>query len=629
MQSRTSFFNGSVFRKNLTRFAPVMALDTLLIVIMIMMTWSRAGETNQNYYFMGQAGGLFNLMGIVNLVYAAVVAQLIFGDLFTSRMCNAIHAMPLRRECWFVTNVVSGLAYSLIPTAVGTLILLPLLSRTIFVGAWKVAFLFFLATNLEFICFFGLAVFSVMMVGSRITMIAGYGLLNFGAPICYWLVNSVYTPLLYGVVTPTSLAEKLFPVQYMLNNFVDVDEMKVFDDFGKLLPGIQPTYSLGEGWHSIGWLALAGIVFTLAALILYKNRNLECAGDAVCSRKLIPVFQVLSALFVAVAAEFFLTEFVGISDSQEYLKYVLLFCGLLVGWFAGKMLVERSAQVFQPRSFVGLGILAAVLAVSMGLTKLDILGIDDRIPAQEDIAKVSLGYNSSTLEDPSDIAQVLRMQELILEDRLPRDGSDSSDCYVLEDGEYVPINKSQARYWQEGDPLPQQRMRDRVDLTYTLKDGKVIQRCYQVWTDSDQGQIVKSFLSRWDSVNSAKTYIDGKVVDRLPLALEGVKEIYCSTSRSSQSFTREQADALIQAIQADCAAGHMAQTYQYHDGVFKFVDAFGDPNEHDSISLSFQSENYGWGVDVYTDCANTIQWLQDNGYMDGVSIGQRTSPRWY
>lgn len=627
MQSRTSFFNGAVFRKNLGRFAPVMALDTLLIVIMIMMTWSRAGDANQSYYFMGQAGGLFNLMGIVNLVYAAVVAQLLFGDLFSSRMCNALHALPLRRECWFVTNVVSGLAYSLIPTAVGTVLLLPLLARTIFVGAWKVAFLFFLAANLEFICFFGLAVFSVMMVGSRITMIAGYGLLNFGAPICYWLVNSVYTPLLFGVVTPTSLAEKLFPVQYMLNNFVNVDDVKVFDDFGRMMPNVQATYSLGEAWHSIGWLALAGVVFTLAALILYKNRNLECAGDAVCSRKLIPVFQVLSALFVAVAAEFFLTEFVGISDGQEYLKYVLLFCGLLVGWFAGKMLVERSAQVFQLRSFAGLAILAVVLAVSMGLTKLDILGIDDRIPAQEDVAKVTLDYAGGSFEDPSDIAKILQVQKLALEDRLPYA---QGTAFVLENGEYVHISSSQAAYWQEGDPVPQQRLRDDIALTYTLKNGKTIRRHYSFWTDSEQGQIVKDFMSRWDSVNSDKTYINGEIMETLPLVMADVQWLYCSTTRKDdRNFTREQAEELIAAIQADCAAGHMAQRSQYHDGMFKSFNVYGVATEDDSIYLSIGSENYSWSVAIYTDCANTIQWLQDNGYMDGVTIGQRTSPRWY
>lgn len=626
MQSRTSFFNGAVFRKNLTRFAPVMALDTLLLVIMIMLAWSRPGE-NRGYYFIDQVSRLISTMGFVNLIYGAVVAQLIFGDLFNSRMCNALHAMPLRRECWFVTNVASGLVYSLIPTAVATLVLLPLLTKTIFVGAWKLAFLFFLAANLEFICMFGLAVFSVMMVGSRITMVAGYGLLNFGAPICYWLVDSVYSPLLYGVITPTGLAEKLFPLQYMSRSLVDTDASGIFDSFGRILTDVQATYSLTEGWRSLWWLALAGIVFTLAALILYKHRSLECAGDAVCSRKLIPVFQVLSALFVAVAAEFFLAELVGLDENQEILKYVLLFIGLLVGWFAGKMLVERSARVFQLRSFVGLGILAAVLAASMGLTKLDVLRLDERLPAQEDIESVYLDYNGATFTDSSDIAKVLQLNKLVLEDRLPYN---QGSAFVLENGDYVSIQDSQAAYWQEGDPIPQQRLRDDLTLGYTLKDGRVIRRKYSFWVDSQQGQIAKSLLSRWEAVSTRYTYVNGEKKETLSLLLNEVDDIYCSLgSGRNRDFTREQAESLIQAVQADCLAETMAQRSQYHDGIFKYLNYEGTPSEDDSIYLSISGENYGWSISVYPDSANTVRWLRDNGYLDGVTIGHRSSPRWY
>lgn len=626
MQSRTSFFNGAVFRKNLTRFAPVMALDTLLLVIMIMLAWSRPGE-NRSYYFIDQVSRLISLMGFVNLIYGALVAQLIFGDLFNSRMCNALHAMPLRRECWFVTNVASGLVYSLIPTAVATLVLLPLLTKTIFVGAWKLAFLFFLAANLDFICMFGLAVFSVMMVGSRITMVAGYGLLNFGAPICYWLVDSVYTPLLYGVITPSGLAEKLFPLQYMSRSLVDTDASGIFDSFGRILTGVQATYSLTEGWRSLWWLALAGIVFTLAALILYKHRNLECAGDAVCSRKLIPVFQVLSALFVAVAAEFFLAELVGLDENQEFLKYVLLFIGLLVGWFAGKMLVERSARVFQLRSFVGLGILAAVLAASMGLTKLDVLRLDERLPAQEDIESVGLSYNGTTFTDSSDIAKVLQLNKLVLEDRLPYD---QGNAFVLENGDYVSMQDSQAAYWQEGDPIPQVRLRDDILLGYTLKDGRVIRRKYSIWVDSQQGQIAKSLLSRWEAVGARYTNVDGEKKETLPLLLNEVDDFYCSLgSGRNRDFTREQAESLIQAVQADCQAETMAQRSQYHDGVFKYLNYEGTPSEDDSIYLSLSGENYGWSITVYPDSANTVRWLRDNGYLDGVTIGHRSTPRWY
>ena len=210
-------------------------------------------------------------------------------------------------------------------------------------------------------------------------------------------------------------------------------------------------------------LAIVGIIFAVLGLILYHYRNLECAGDAVCSRKLVPLFQILSALFVAVAAEYAASEFMGYNN-LDWLKYLFLFCGLIVGWFAGKMLVERSARVFRPQNWVGLGILAAVLAVSMGLTKLDVLGLEERMPDIGDIATVQL--NSYKMEDRSDIETVLKFHNLALNDRVNQDGA-----YVLEDnGEYVRMEDSDYRYWQEGDPLPQQRMATSCNLTYTLKN---------------------------------------------------------------------------------------------------------------------------------------------------------------
>ena len=39
MKSKTSFFNKTVFKKNLTRFAPVMAVYTLCLILGMMMLY--------------------------------------------------------------------------------------------------------------------------------------------------------------------------------------------------------------------------------------------------------------------------------------------------------------------------------------------------------------------------------------------------------------------------------------------------------------------------------------------------------------------------------------------------------------------------------------------------------------
>ena len=625
MQSKTSCFNRAVFRKNLTRFAPVMALYTLLLMLMLLMAQNQSGTNTPEYYFLNQVDGVIQLMGPINLIYAALMAQLLFGDLYTPRMCNALHAMPLRRESWFVTNVASGLVYSLVPTAVATVILIPMLMKTIFVGAWKIAFWFFLAANLEFLCLFGIAVFSVMLVGSRFTMVAGYGLLNAGAFILYWLIDTVYTPMLYGMVTPSSLAYRLTPLYYMVQRFVKPEEIRKYtDDFGRLLPGVQGTYKMTENWNALWVLAAVGIVFAVAALLLYRRRNLECAGDAVCSRKLIPVFQVLCSLFVAVATEFFAYMYLGIRNS--YLNFVFLFAGLIVGWFAGKMLVERSARVFQLRNWIGLGVLAVVLAVTLGLNKLDILNLEYRKPALEDIASVKISTNYSqdyTMEEQSDFETALKFHTLALEDRVEEYGT-----YVLEDdGEYVLYIESSYRYRDDDAPWPETRNAARVSLTYTLKNGKEMCREYNVWVDNPAGQIVKELMSRWDAVNYQTLNWDGK--DKtLPVVLGTFKEMSCSTLDDEcpdNLKNRAAAESLLRAIQADCEEGNMAQDPRFHKGVFVIPNG-RDSYETESIYVSLRGEEYSWHVEVYPECAHTLRWLRDNGIMgEDVTIAEQGS----
>ena len=629
MQSKRSCFNRAAFTKNFTRFASVLALYTLLLLLMILMAWKQAGDVYPEYYFLYQSDEIFSWTAVFNLGYACLMAQLLFGDMYNTRMCNALHALPLRLETWFVTNVASGLLYSLIPTAIAALVLTPMLMSTIFVGAWKIALWYFLAANVEFICLFGIAVFCAMVVGSRFTMVAAYGLVNFGSGILYWLVNTIYTPMLYGMVTPSALAEKLMPMQYMLNINVDVDDSvrhNLFDEVGRLISGVQSTYTI-TGLDCLGMLAIVGVVFALAGLIVYHFRNLECAGDAVCSRKLVPLFQVLSAMFVAVAAEFAAGEIMGYGNSVDWLKFLFLFSGLIVGWFAGKMLVERSARVFRPRNWVGLGILAAVLAASIGLTRLDVLNLEERMPDIGDITSVEL--NGYKMEDRSDIETVLKLHNLALNDRVEAFGA-----YALEEnGEYVRMEDSSYRYWQEGDPLPKQRMADSCYLTYTLKDGRTVQRNYNVWVDSAAGEIPKALLSRWDAVNSDTVEINGKDVEVLPLVLDAIDNLYSSTnSKTPENLkNRAAAESLLRAIQADCEAGTMVQDDAYHDGVFVIPQNDGEPYETRDLYIQLSSKNYSWSVGVYTDCENTIRWLRDNGLLaEDVTIQpQGSSPRYY
>ena len=112
MKSRTSFFDATVFKKNFTRFAPAWILYTLGLLMCLMLLTS-----GPNYFFPDNLSESLMLMPIAGAVFALLCALLLFGDLFNSRMCYALHAMPQRRETYFITHWVTGLTFNAIATA--------------------------------------------------------------------------------------------------------------------------------------------------------------------------------------------------------------------------------------------------------------------------------------------------------------------------------------------------------------------------------------------------------------------------------------------------------------------------------------------------------------------------------
>ena len=125
MQSKTSFFNGTLFRKNLTRFWPLWGLASflaalfplaLLVKVLRDGTYSppiRAPEFTRMYYsVVGDAGP------VLFLIYGALCALAVWSYLYSPRSVGLLHTLPIRREGLFLTNFLSGLAMVLLPCAV-------------------------------------------------------------------------------------------------------------------------------------------------------------------------------------------------------------------------------------------------------------------------------------------------------------------------------------------------------------------------------------------------------------------------------------------------------------------------------------------------------------------------------
>ena len=98
MKLKTLSCNPMALRKDIFRFAPVWALYTILSitgVVNIMgfvIMLSEAPEVNAQ--FIAISIGAFS---VLNMIYALITVLMLYGDLYNTRMCYAIHAMQIGR----------------------------------------------------------------------------------------------------------------------------------------------------------------------------------------------------------------------------------------------------------------------------------------------------------------------------------------------------------------------------------------------------------------------------------------------------------------------------------------------------------------------------------------------------
>ncbi len=522
MKSRTSFFNPTAFKKTITRFAPVWVLYTVFLLMVLF------GIRDERPVFM--ARDVVDLMEATcwgNLIYAAIVALYLFGDLYNSRLCNALHAFPTRREGWLLTNLAAGVLFSLVPNLVMTCLTSMLL--------WEYAgyvWIWLAVAMLQYLFFFGTAVLSALCAGNRLGMAANYGIFHFIVVLLLVLTKLIYEPLLYGV----EIGEESFFRFLPLFQMTELGYVKTgYPDTGidLIYLGLVP-----KGWIHLAICAAVGIVCMVLATLVYRRRQLERAGDFITVKPLAPVFLVIYT--VAVGAVFYaFSEMIGTPS------YLLMALGLAIGFFTGRMLLSRTLRVFSKRSVAAFLLLLVAVAGSLVLTKLDPLGITRYVPEADQVESAAIygtdkisvyrdnyGYERFEITDREEL---LQLQDLHRE--LIKAGPVATDEYSC-----------------------------KVMVQYRLKDGTVIKRTYWVDTRSSEGQGVKRWLSDARYIfqlNDPQMLYD--LFERFYVNWSADKYgEYMDGTTETDSSNKEQLKGLLDAILADCAAGNMAQEWAFH-----------------------------------------------------------------
>ena len=568
MKSKTSFFNFTAVKKNITRFAPVWGLYTVFLLICLF-TMGRDGHPAILARDIWEAMGG---MAIINLMYGGICAIMLMGDLFNAKICNAIHAFPVRREGWLLGHIISGILFSFVPNVLITVLASIML--------WEYAYMapiWLAVATLQFLFFFGVGILSAVCAGNRLAMIAVYGIIHFITLLVLAIAELFYQPLLYGIEIDYQVFYRFLPV-YQL---VETDYVN-FAYFPSTIKGYYSGF-YPESWR---YLCLCGVFGLLAmglSFLIYRKRALETAGDFISLRPIAPVFLVIYTL--GVGAVFYLFSDVFGSDVFGTRSYLYLAIGLVIGFFTGLMLLKRTVKVFTKKAFAGFAVLVAVLAGSMVLTWLDPVGITTHVPEAEEITWAAIYTRDDeyryreestetkhTITDPAALSEFQKLHAALAEDRTNK-----------ENGEYCNIQ-----------------------VQYALKDGSRVIRHYSVEADSELGQQVKLYLSDMRylfKVNNLDVIYD----QFTHCNIDCYDYTYVEMGGNTQSFAlveEEEILGLMDAIRADCEAGVMAQPYVYHAdkaALYSIDFVFGG---------NYQKVDRFYGVSVFEDCVNTAAYMK-------------------
>lgn len=579
MKLKTSFFNPTVLRKDVTRFAPVWGLYTVFMLMAVFLIWA---NENEPAWFAADAPYIMMVMGVVNFFYAGICALLLFGDLFQSKMAGTLHAMPMRREGWFMTHLCAGILFCIGPNALGTVIASMILQEYCYL-----AFLWLAIMILQFLFFFGVGAFSVQCAGNKLGAVAVYGLFNLLSVLVAFLVDTFYAPVLYGIQTDWEAICTHSPVvgfstfQYVDMLYDNMYGIARFEGF------------LGEQWRYLFIAAAVGFVLLGASVLLYRSRHMESAGDFMAVKPAAPVFLVIYTLCVG-AVLYFIADQLN-TDAE----YAFLLIGFAIGFFTGFMLLEKKVNVFQLKKWIGLGVLTLAFFLTVAITWMDPAGITRYVPEASQIKSVQvspyasdyyLDYESLVLEEAKDVQTILDLHSQIVENRY----SGNADLCLR--------------------------------LRYNLRSGVTVDRTYYVDTASQIGQTLQTYFSDFRYVTMFDT-VDA-LMDRVAfmefythtdkfssMAIEmqqdseesGILTEKYGDNENWRSFSGEEgkniARGLIEAIYWDCQEGNMAQNWEFHQA----------EESEGSLTIRYYVNRYETeyvDIRIYTCCKNTIDYLK-------------------
>lgn len=528
MTSKISCFDRAVFRRALKKTAPVWILYTLYELLLPLRLFSFCrGVSSCTDDFLVQIEKTILGYARINasllpFLLGGLLAWVLFFWLFRAGTAYFYAALPVRRETLFLTNYLTGVLLCAAPALLSSLLLWAVgagFGAAVFVPAMQV----FAATMLGFLLFFSFAVLVCCVVGQMAAMPIVYVILNFTFFVLEAIVRHLLFTFVYGMPysqssTMQSFALHATPVLGLLQG-----GFRVATDWAERDGMYYMEYAPRlEGWGYLGALAALGLVFALCAFLLLKHREMERSGDVIAVGWLRPVALYVFTIGCALVLGALMAELFS-SNTADNFWYVLLFLfmGAFVGYFAGKMLLQKTVHVFRS-GWLGLGACCLALLLAFGAAEFDLFGYSRYLPERSAVQAAGLTHYQSnglyTTQDDAFIQDVLNLHTAAVSEKSKQE--------------------HRRHAYQLGTDYTEQ-----FYITYRMTDGTLTERYYSIVYSEADLEDPDSLISRFSALYNSPGSVLIRTGFDTPRTEKNVLSCYVSSFDTGESLELTGRDA--------------------------------------------------------------------------------------
>ena len=512
-----SFFNGTVLKKDLTRFLPLWVIYLILgLLVASRCIGARYDAATQILL------NSLRPISILVCVYALVAAQLLFGELFSSKLSIAVHALPVRREGLFITHFTAGLIMG-----IGPMLLCAPMAMLCMGRFWYFSLLWVAGIAMLFLLFFGMAVFCMLCSGNRIAGVALYGLLNIISLVALWFFDTFFMDRLYGLQMDKYMKADFYQFSPVMRCLKEYEWITIWHSIDCPVESHNYTYHtdclfevdpLGDIWGYLGILAAIGFAFALVALLLYRIRRLETAEDFLAFQPMGTAFTALACLCMgALCCRILGRSLIGMP------------VGIVIGFFVCRMLLERKIKVFRLKNWLKLGVLSIALALSLAGVYQISHHVTNAIPDTDDVISVTVAERELDDYDRDSIRKAGATTHSQYENNTHFGLPSARNGYMrlVETCQIADMRQLHQMLMEEGDASKKDYTGydlRYIAIHYLMKDGSTMTRHYYTYLESPVMEQLKNYehtpqylvgAEFWDTVtdNLTAAYLNDVKID--------------------------------------------------------------------------------------------------------------------